>query len=91
MLGAGLAPDAVYFLLISGSLAAINKDTRDETRERLEARLERRLRPVNSGSGILKNPLRVALGQDEARRAIDDLLPLQMGNGLKAGPQIKVF
>ena len=53
--------------------------------------LERRLRPVNSGSGILKTPLRVALGQDEAIRAIEELLPLQMGNGLKAGPQIKVY
>ena len=57
VLGKGIAPAAVYFLLVSGSLTAINKDTREETRERLEAHLERRLRPVNSGSGILKTPL----------------------------------
>ncbi len=61
VLGAGLSPAAVDFLLVSGSLTATNKDTREETRERLEANLERRLRPVNSGSGILKTPLRVAL------------------------------
>ena len=61
LLGGGLAPDTVYFLLVSGSLTAINKDTREETAARLEALLERRLRPVNSGSGVLKTPLRVAL------------------------------
>ena len=91
LLGAGRAPDAVYFLLVSGSLTAINKDTREETAARLTALMERRLRPVNSGSGILKTPLRVALGQEEAMRAIEELLPLQMGNGLRAGPQIKVY
>ena len=91
LLGSGRAPDAVYFLLVSGSLTAINKDTSPETKTRLAGGEQRRLRPVNSGSGILKTPLRVALAQDEARRAIEDLLPLQMGNGLPAGPQIKVY
>ena len=37
VLGKGIAPAAAYFLLVSGALTVINKDTREETRERLEA------------------------------------------------------
>ena len=49
-----------------------------------------RLRPVNSGLGILKTCLREALSQPAAQRALAELLPIQMG-GIPSGPQTKIY
>ena len=89
-MGSGDAPSAIYFILITGSLTALNKDSPVETQERLAAGEECRLRPVNSGSGILKTCLREALSQPAAQRALAELLPIQMG-GIPSGPQTKIY
>ena len=91
LLGSGNAPAAIYFMMVTGALTPINKDEANETRERIEKGGKRRLRPVYSGSGILKTPLREALSQPAAKRALAELLPMQMGQGMQSGPQTKVF
>ena len=78
-------------MMVTGALTPINKDGAEETRERIEQGGKRRLRPVNGGSGILKTPLREALSQPAAKRALAELLPIQMGQGMQSGPQTKVF
>ena len=45
---------------------------------------------MNSSSDILKTPLREALSQSAAQHVLAELLPTQMGVGMRAGSQIKV-
>ena len=91
ILGSGMAPRALYFMMVTGALTPINKDEAAETLDRIEQGAKRRLRPVNSGCGLLKTPLREALSQPAAKRALAELLPIQMGQGMQSGPQTKVF
>ncbi len=48
-------------MMVTGALTPINKDGAAETLDRIEQGAKRRLRPVNSGCGLLKTPLREAL------------------------------
>ncbi len=79
-------------MMVTGALTHINKDGAAESLDRIEQGAKRRLRPVDSGCGLLKTPLREALlSQPAAKRALAELLPIQTGQGMQSGPQTKVF
>ena len=89
IMGSGLAPLTVYYLMVAGGLSALNKISEAEQKELERLGLERKLRPVNSGCGIAKTPLRCAIQSPSAKRVAKDLEPFQLGYAAAAGPQTK--
>ena len=75
-------------MVIAGALTATNKDDAAETKARLEKGKKPKLRPINSGSGILKTPLQEALSQPAAARVLAELRPIQMRAGMSSGQAI---
>jgi hypothetical protein len=81
----------VAFILTAGSLTALNKLSEDDQNIRLSKGLQRKLRPVNNSSTILKGPLRLASKSDAGVRARKRLEPIQLGLGSKSGPEKMAF
>ena len=83
--------DSIYYLLVAGGLTALNKVSEEEQTALIRKTGSRKLQPVNSGSAILKAPMRCGLDHPAAQRAMDDMRPIQMGMGMPSRPQAKVM
>ena len=78
-------PDAVAFLLSAGGLTALNKIPEKENFRRQQASMDPKLRPINSGSLLLKNTFRGAAKSPSGYEAKLKTRPTQFGCGSKGG------
>jgi hypothetical protein len=90
LLATGDIPNEVAFILTCGTITPLNKLTEEENEKRREAGEEPKLRPTNNGTSVLKAAMRMAAATPSGRRAVQDLLPTQLGLGSKAGPEVVV-
>jgi len=80
-------PDAVAVVLTCGSLNMINKVDEDiNARARQEGKTPL-YRPVNAGTNILKQALNDAAQTKSGVKAKKSTLPVQLGLGVKNGPE----
>jgi hypothetical protein len=80
-------PDAVAVILTSGALNMINK-VDEETNERARAEgTKPSYRPVNAGTNLLKQALNDAAHSHSGTKAKCSTLPIQLGLGVKNGPE----
>ena len=82
------APPALTHMLTTGYLTPTNKIPYKEQTERIEAGHDPLVRPVNSGSCILKAALRLAAASPSGTKAIRSLQPVQFGQGVRSGPEL---
>jgi hypothetical protein len=80
-------PDSIYFLLTAGGLTALHKEDQAQQAERKARGDPPKLRPINSGSTLLKGALRCAAAHPSATLAKAPLRPIQRGNGVSAGAE----
>ena len=92
LLATGDVPMAVRVLCTAGKLVAVNKVTHDENLARLARGEKPKVRPVNAGAQILKNPLRLATRTESGLRLRRHLEHTgQLGLGVSAGPEKVAF
>ena len=88
IIASGEVPNAVAFLLTCGSLTALHKETPQEQMITRQHQRNPKLRPINSGSILLKASNRAILNTSGVKSSIKRLGPEQLGCGVKAGPEI---
>ena len=91
IIGCCVAHDAIYYLMVAGNLTALNKVSEEEQAELVKTTGDRKIRPVKSGSMILKAPMQCGLKSKSAKRVIEEMKPVQLGMGTPSGPQTKVL
>ena len=87
LVGSATIPNAVAFLLVTGSLTALNKEPPDIREHRRRNGEPPKLRPINSGSTLAKTALRCAVKHPSGLRAGVRLRPFQYGDGAPGGPE----
>ena len=80
--------DLVAFVLSSGSVLALNKDSEEERKTRETKGLPPRERPINQGSMVLQMAFGLALSSDPAKKAMHELRPTQQGVGAERGMEL---
>jgi hypothetical protein len=72
-------------LLSGGALTPLHKLNADERREREEAHLPPKLRPINSGSLLAKTVLSAVMASPAGERAAERVAPFQLSLGTTRG------
>ena len=81
-------PAAVAFVTSAGALTALNKVPESENEERRAKNQKPKLRPINSGSVLLKGIFKAAAKSDSGARVKREIEPIQCGIGQKGGPAV---
>ena len=88
LLAKGDVPMALRILPTTGKLTVLNKVPHEENLKRVQQGLDPKQRPVNSGSELLKVPLRLASRSPSGKRVRHELeLAGQLGLGASSGPE----
>ena len=80
-------PPAVAFVLTCGSLTALNKVSQEEQAKLTREGKQPKIRPINNGTQIVKKTFRIGAATPSALRVKEQLKPIQLGLGTKAGPE----
>ena len=80
-------PSTCSALLSAGSLTPLNKVSEEERKQREDAALSPKLRPINSGSLLAKTVLKAVLATPAANRASEKTLPFQLSMGTSRGAE----
>jgi hypothetical protein len=80
-------PEAVAFIFTMGNLTMLNKVDPGENEEALRRGETPKYRPINAGSLLLKQALKDATKTASGKRAKALVAPIQLGLGVKAGPE----
>ena len=84
---ASLFPTLCSTLLSAGALTPLNKVSDEERRQREDAALPPKLRPINSGSLLAKTVLKAVLATPAAERAAERTAPFQLSMGASRGAE----
>ena len=84
---ANLFPSICATLLSAGALTPLNKVSQEECKQRNDAALPPKLRPINSGSLLAKTVLKAVLATPAAARAAEKTAPFQLSLGVSRGTE----
>jgi hypothetical protein len=84
---ASLFPTICSTLLSAGALTPLNKVPDEERKQREDAALPPKLRPINSGSLLAKTVLKAVLATPAAERAAERTAPFQLSMGASRGAE----
>jgi hypothetical protein len=84
---ATLFPAVCAALISAGSLTPLNKVSDQEQKQREDAGLSPKLRPINSGSMLAKSVLKAVLATPAAKRAAGRTAPFQLSMGTSRGAE----
>ena len=87
LLGSADLPIAIYFMLTAGGLSALHKEDLEKQRILISQNKQAKLRPINSGSALLKTPLRVVAEHSSAKAARALMSDINMGDAVSAGTE----
>jgi hypothetical protein len=74
-------------LISAGALTPLNKVSEEEQKQREDAALPPKLRPINSGSMLAKTTLKAVLATPAAKRAAERTAPFQLSMGTSRGAE----
>jgi hypothetical protein len=80
-------PSICAVLISAGSLTPLNKVSHEEQKQREDAALPPKLRPINSGSMLAKIVLKAVLSTPAAKRAAERTAPFQLSMGTPRGAE----
>ena len=81
-------PGSCAIFLTAGGIMALNKIKQEEQAARVAKGQKPKLRPLNIGCVVLKWSFKVCLRTEEARVAIEQLRPIQMGLSAERGTEV---
>ena len=80
-------PGVCSKLISAGALTPLNKVAEEERKQRDDAALPPKLRPINSGSLLAKTVLKAVLATPAAKRTPEKTLPFQLSMGTSRGSE----